>query len=66
MRLIAYKCDRCNQKIERRGQVIRIEVQDADYADLIGMDLCPECTNKLGGFLGLNEEFPFNGGDQDA
>ena len=42
---------------------MRILIEDCDYGELANLDLCPECTDKLGGFLGLNQEFPFEGGD---
>ena len=65
MRIETYKCDRCNQKIGNRRSVMRVLINDCDYGELVNLDLCPECTDKLGGFLGLNQEFPFDGGDSD-
>lgn len=66
MKIVTFKCDRCSQKIENRRQMVRILIEDVDYGQLANLDLCPECTDKLGGFLGLNEEFPFEGGDQNV
>ena len=63
MRIETFKCDRCSQKIAGRRQVMKLLINDCDYGELVDMDLCPECTDKLGGFLGLNQEFPFDGGD---
>ena len=65
MRIETYKCDRCNQKIGNRRSVMRVLINDCDYGELVNLDLCPECTDKLGGFLGLNQEFSFDGGDSD-
>lgn len=65
MRIETYKCDRCSQKIGNRRSVMRILIEDCDYGELVNLDLCPECTDKLGGFLGINQEFPYDEGDKN-
>lgn len=63
MKFITYKCDRCSQRIESHRSIMKVAVCDSDGNEVIFLELCPECMDKLGGFLGLNQEFPFEGGD---
>lgn len=62
MRIETFKCDRCNQKIESRRSVMKLVINDCDYGELVDMDLCPECTDKLEWFLGIKEAYPFEEG----
>lgn len=65
MRIETFKCDRCNQKIGNRRSVMRILIEDCDYGELANLDLCPECIDKLGGFLGINQESLLDGGEKN-
>ena len=64
MREVTYKCDRCSKKHIRADQIMRINISDGMY-DLLDMDLCLECTDKLAAFLGI-ESLCQEVGDQDV
>ena len=54
MREITYKCDRCNKRHIKADQIMKIIINDASTKyDLLDMDLCLECTDKLAAFLGI-------------
>ena len=56
MKQIHVICDRCSKKIGNRRSVMKVLINDCDYGELVNMDICPECTDKLGGFLGIKLE----------
>lgn len=65
MREIFYKCDRCNKKYLYASSTMQINISDGPY-DLLTMDLCLECTDKLAAFLGTESLCQEGGGEDEV